>query len=219
MNRPTGHDRLGLQFPREIAEALRLAVKEHDVDGPVVPHQLLDLGEIELHQAWIITRLHFRDASLYVDLVLPQPPEIVRREVDTRGDALRAERIEDFAREVVLVGRVHDAEVSGLGVPHGESGMVFGGEDDVPDTGQLRQGGPIRGLEFARIECLRQLFKKALQVGFVGAGQRMRNHDAGLAIHRPMNEQAESLVAKPLQPFRSVQRSSGDIALRHQEGT
>jgi hypothetical protein len=96
-----------------------------------------------------------------------------------RCDALRAERVENFAGQVVLVGCVHDAEVSGLCVPHRETRMVFGGEDDVLDAGQRRQRGPIFWLELARIESLRQLFKEPLCVGFVSADERMRNHDAG----------------------------------------
>ena len=75
------------------------------------------------------------------------------------------------------------------------------------------------GLEFARIEGLRQLFKEPPGVSFIRARQRMRNHHAGLAVHRPVNEHAESLVAKPLQPFGLVQRSGWDIALRRQQGT
>src|SRR4029077_3414499 len=95
--------------------------------------------------------------------------------------------------------------------------MVLGGEDDVLDAGQRRQRSPIFGLELVRIENLRQLFKKPLRVGFVSASERMRNHDAGLAVHGPVDEQPESLVAKPLHPIRPIQRSWRDIALRLQE--
>ena len=55
-------------------------------------------------------------------------------------------------------------------------------------------GSNLRG-----IEGLRQVFEEAAGVGFVGAGQGMGDDHAGLAIDRPVDEQAEALVAKPLQ--------------------
>ena len=73
---------------------------------------------------------------------------------------------------------MHDAEIGGRGVPHGEAGMVLGGEDDVADAGEFGQRGPILRVEFARIEGLRQVVEEALGVSLVGARQRVGDDHA-----------------------------------------
>jgi len=62
-------------------------------------------------------------------------------------------------------------------------------------------GSNLRGLK-----ALGSSSKNRL-VGFVSDGERMRNHDASLAVNRPVDEQTDSLVAKPLDPLRPIQRS------------
>ena len=118
--------------------------------------------------------------------------------------ARKASRIS--ARHVVPVGRVHDAEVRRLRVPHGEAGVVLGGEDHVLDARQLGQRGPIlRARNLRGLKVFGSSVKNRLDVGFVGPHQRMRNHHAGLAVNRPVDEQAESLVVEPFQPLGLVQ--------------
>ena len=204
---------IGLEFPSEVAELFGLAVEEDDVDLAVVRHEFPNLGEIEVHEAGSVAGLHGGDAALDVDVVLPEPPEIIGREIDTGRDTLGTEGVEDAFRQVALVGRAHDAEIGGLGVPHGESGVVLGGENGIFDAGEFGEGGPVVGFEFAGVEGFRKILEESAGVGGVGTGERVGDHDAGLGIDGPVDEEAEALVAEPFEAVGLVEGAWRDVAL------
>jgi len=123
--------------------------------------------------------------------------KIVRRKIDARRNTLPREGLENFARNIVLERRIHNAKVGRLCLKHTEAGMMFGCKDDIANAGQFGESGPILRIEFAGVERLRQVFEKALRVVVGRADERMANHRAELAVHAPMNEQAKALVTKP----------------------
>ena len=125
--------------------------------------------------------------------------KIVGRKVDAGGDALLAKGSQHVGENVALEGRAIDAELRGGGIPHGESGVMLGGEDDVLHAGELGQHGPILRMKFAGIEGIRQFGEEAPGEIVRGSDQRMTDHHAELAIDAPVDEEAEALVAKPLE--------------------
>src|ERR1700722_8546259 len=104
-----------------------------------------------------------------------------------------------------MEGRVHDAKGGGLGVEHDEAGMVLGGEHDVADAGKVGESSPIHGLELIRVEGFGQFAEEA--VGVVGgcAYQGMADDHAELTVHAPVDEEAEALIAKPVETVLSIQ--------------
>ena len=204
----------GLQLPRQVAQLVRLAIEEHHVDRSVIGHQLLHLREVELHQAGIVSRLHGRNIALHIDLVLPQPPEIVRRKVEPGAmpcarNASRISRVMSCLNGVCMMPK-SVVFVSHMAKP--EWCLVVRTTYRIPAS--FASARPILRVEFARVERLRQVVKEALGVGFVGAGERMGDDHARLRIHGPVDKHAEALIAKPLQPLRLVQRSRRQFLLR-----
>ena len=94
-----------------------------------------------------------------------------------------------------------------VGVEHGEAGMVLGREHDVADAGQMRQPSPIQWIELVRVEGFGQLLEEAVRVFRRCADQRVADDHAELAVHAPVDEEAEALIAEPLQPLRLIQRA------------
>ena len=66
--------------------------------------------------------------------------------------------------------------------------MMFRGEDDIADAGELGQSGPIGRIEFARVEGFGKFFEEVLGVVVRSADQRVADDGAELAIDTPMNE-------------------------------
>ena len=77
---------------------------------------------------------------------------------------------------------------------------------------------PIRRVEGARIERLRQFLEEPVGIFRRSAHQRMADDDAQLAIHAPMDEQAETLVTEPLQPVCLIERPHLVVVLRTEAG-
>jgi hypothetical protein len=97
-------------------------------------------------------------------VVLVEPVEIVRGEVDAGGNTLLPERLHDLAKNIPLERRMHDAEIGGFGVPHGEAGVVFGSENHAADACELCQRGPVFGMKLARIEGFGQFGEETARV-------------------------------------------------------
>src|SRR5581483_411439 len=64
--------------------------------------------------------------------------------------------------------------------------------------------GHVGGIELVRVDRPRQFLRELFQVVFRRADHRMADHDAELAVDAPMDEQPESLVAKPLEPLGAI---------------
>src|SRR5262245_31417929 len=71
-------------------------------------------------------------------------------------------------------------------------------EDHILHSRQPGQNGPVARVESLRIEGPRQLVDEALQIGLRSTNHRMTNGRSELTVEAPMNEQAESGVAKPI---------------------
>src|ERR1035437_8653850 len=121
-------------------------------------------------------------AAIDGDVVFVEPVEVVRRKVHAGRDALLTEGANHFAKNVYFKRCVDDAEVCGPGVPHGEAGVVLGGEDDVSNSGQSGERGPILGMEFARVEGFGQFSEKSVGVVVGRSGEGMADDRSELAI-------------------------------------
>jgi hypothetical protein len=95
---------------------------------------------------------------------------------------------------------------------------MFGGKHHISDAGKLCQCGPNFGMEFARIEGLRQIFEEALGIVRRSTHQGVADDDTRLAIHAPVDEHAEALIAKPFQALRFVERAGVRVVRRLPEG-
>jgi hypothetical protein len=77
-------------------------------------------------------------------------------------------------------------------------------EDDVADAGELRQRGPVLGVELPGVEGPGQFLGIALQVVGRGADEGVADDVADLAIDAPVDEEAEACVAESLQAVGAV---------------
>lgn len=118
--------------------------------------------------------------------------------------SLANKRAQKFAGDVALEGRPHDVEGRGLSGPHAEAGVMLGGKDDALDAGDLGGGGPVTGLEFARVEGARQVVDEAFEVVAGSADHGVGDGGADLRIEAPVDEEAEAEVAEPFEPLELV---------------
>ena len=133
-----------------------------------------------------------------------QPEEIVGRKIDSGGDALLAEGAEELGGDVLAVGRLHDVERHGAGVPHAEAVVMLGGEDHVAEAGETGEAGKAVGVEAGGIEGLGEIAVEAFNILGAGAYEGVTDDGAELRVDAPVNEQAEALIAEPLQPLRAI---------------
>jgi hypothetical protein len=75
---------------------------------------------------------------------------------------------------------------------------VFGGEHDIANSRNTSQSSPFVGIKAGGIEGFGEFGEEAVCVVGGRSYQRMTDDNAELAVHAPMNEETESLVAKPL---------------------
>ncbi len=73
-----------------------------------------------------------------------------------------------------------------------------------------------------RIEGFGQVLEEAVRVFGRGPDQRVADDHAQLAVHAPVDEEAETLIAEPLQPLLLIQRAHfgiirGSGAVRNEE--
>src|SRR3954454_1649193 len=165
-----GDDCARLRLPRDLAETLGSAVEEDDVDVAVLCHELFHLGLIEGEEAGVFGRGELGSA-VDGEVVLVEPAEVVRREVEAGRDALRAERAHYGAEDVLTERGVHDAVRGRFGGPHGEARVVLGGEHDIADSREFGENGPVLGIELAGVERLREVGEESAGVVVGGAGE------------------------------------------------
>ena len=68
-------------------------------------------------------------------------------------------------------------------------------------------------MELMRVEGFGQFVEEAVSVFRRCADQGVADDDAELAVDAPVDEEAEALIAKPLQPLRLVERAHFRIVL------
>ena len=90
-------------------------------------------------------------------------------------------------------------------VEHGEAGMVLGGEHDVADAGQVGQPSPVHGMEVIGVEGFGKFAEEAVSVLGRGADQGVADDYAELTVHAPMDEEAEALIAEPVETLLLVE--------------
>ncbi len=69
--------RVGLEFPREVADAFGFAVDEEVVDLPVAGVELSDLGEVVRHESRVVGGKGFGPPAGDGLALLVQEPEVV----------------------------------------------------------------------------------------------------------------------------------------------
>ena len=94
-----------------------------------------------------------------------------------------------------------------LRVEHGEAGMMLGGEHDVADAGQVRESSPIHGMKVIGIEGFGKFPEEAVGVFRGCTDQGMADDHAELTVHAPVDEEAEALIAEPVEALLLVQRA------------
>jgi hypothetical protein len=133
-----------------------------------------------------------------------EPPEVVGREVEAGRDALVPEGLEKVGCDIAVKRRLHNVEVRRFRIEHAEAGVMLGGEHDVADAGKFGERGYVPGIEFVRIECLRQIVEEPVREIVRSPHQRVADDDAELAIYAPVDKQAEALVAEPFETRRII---------------
>ena len=101
-----------------------------------------------------------------------------------------------------------------FGVEHGKAGMVLGREHDVADAGQVGQPRPIHGMEVIGVESFGEFCEEAVSVLGGCADQGMADDHAELTVHAPVDEEAEALIAKPVETLLLVQRAHFGVVCR-----
>ena len=110
---------------------------------------------------------------------------------------LRAGEGEFLHRIPLEGGGVGEVVVAGLGGIHREAVVVLGRDDHVFHPGILREGGPLAGVEFHRVELRGQLFVFRDRDFFVPHEPLSLRRNG---IETPVDEHAELGVAPPGHP-------------------